>query len=44
VGELVALKAELSRQGAELADLRALVLRMAGELGIDVPAAGKPDA
>jgi len=34
VGELVALKAELSRQGAELAELRALVLRMAGELGI----------
>ncbi len=35
VGELVALKAELSRQGAELVALRALVLRMAGELGID---------
>jgi len=34
VGELVALKAELSRQGAELAELRALVLRMAGELGM----------
>ena len=43
VGELVALKAELSRQGAELADLRALVLRMAGELGIDMPAAGTLD-
>lgn len=38
VGELVALKAELARQGAELAGLRALVERMAGELGID-PAA-----
>jgi uncharacterized protein len=37
VGELVALKAELSRQGAELAALRALVMRMAGELGIEVP-------
>ena len=35
VGELVALKSELTRQGAELAELRALVLRMAGELGID---------
>ena len=34
VGELVALKAELSRQEAELAEVRALVLRMAGELGI----------
>lgn len=44
VGELVALKAELSRQGAELGELRALVLRMAGELGIEVPAAGTPDA
>jgi uncharacterized protein YceH (UPF0502 family) len=41
VGELVALKAELSRQGAELAELRALVLRMAGELGI---AADSPKA
>jgi hypothetical protein len=43
VGELVALKAELSRQGAELAELRALVLRMAGELGIasgDTPPEG----
>ena len=35
VGELVALKFELSRQGAELSELRALVLRMAAELGID---------
>ncbi|WP_395704201.1 YceH family protein [Aquabacterium sp.] len=35
VGELVALKAELARQSDELANLRALVLRMAGELGID---------
>ena len=34
VGELVALKSELTRQGSELAELRALVLRMAGELGI----------
>ena len=34
VGELVALKAELGRQGAELAALRMLVNRMAGELGI----------
>lgn len=38
VGELVALKAELGRQSEELAALRALVHRMAGELGID-PAA-----
>lgn len=35
VGELVALKAELNRQGDELARLRALVQRMATELGID---------
>ena len=34
VGELAALKAELTRQGAELADLRALVQRLAGELGL----------
>ncbi len=40
VGELVALKAELSRQGAELAELRALVLRMAGELGMEAGSAG----
>lgn len=33
-GELSALKAELTRQAAELAELRALVQRMAGELGI----------
>jgi hypothetical protein len=40
VGELVALKSELTRQGAELAALRALVQRMAAELGIttDPPA------
>lgn len=37
VGELVALKAELGRQGEELAALRALVQRVATELGIDVP-------
>ena len=35
VGELVALKSALTRQAQELAELRALVLRMAGELGID---------
>ena len=35
VGELVALKFELGRQSAELASLRALVLRMATELGIN---------
>jgi hypothetical protein len=34
VAELVALKAELAHQGSALAELRALVLRMAGELGI----------
>ncbi|HSW05785.1 YceH family protein [Aquabacterium sp.] len=38
VGELVSLKSELARQAEELAALRALVLRMASELGID-PAA-----
>jgi hypothetical protein len=43
VGERVALKAELSRQGDELAALRALVMRMAGELGIDVDDAAQPD-
>ena len=42
VGELVALKSELTRQAHELAGLRALVLRMASELGIDAAAA--PDA
>jgi len=41
VGELVALKAELAHQGSELAELRALVLRMAAELGID-PTATAP--
>jgi len=35
VGELVSLKSELTRQAEELASLRALVLRMATELGID---------
>ena len=34
-GEIAALKAEQSRLAAELAELRALVVRMAGELGID---------
>lgn len=33
-GELAALKAELTRQGAEIAALRALVQRLASELGI----------
>ncbi len=35
VGELSALKAELTRQGAELAELRALVQRLARELGVE---------
>jgi uncharacterized protein len=35
VGELVSLKAELARQGEELAALRALVQRMAAELGME---------
>ena len=39
VGELVALKSELTRQASELAELRSLVLRMAGELGMDASAA-----
>ena len=34
VAELVALKAELAQQASALAELRALVLRIAGELGI----------
>jgi uncharacterized protein YceH (UPF0502 family) len=34
-GELAALKAELTRQGAELAELRALVQRLARELGVE---------
>jgi len=34
-GEIAALKAEQSRLAAELAELRALVVRMAGELGIE---------
>ncbi len=44
VGELAALKAEVSRQSDALAELRALVLRMAGELGIaTAPPASDPD-
>lgn len=35
VGELVALKAELRRQGDELAQLKAVVHRLASELGVD---------
>ncbi len=35
LGELAALKAEVTRQGAELAELRALVKRLARELGVD---------
>jgi len=38
VGELVALKSELRRQGAELDSLRALVQRIAAELGISTDA------
>lgn len=41
VGELVGLKAELAHQVAELAALRALVLRMAGELGMNLEAAAE---
>jgi len=44
VGELVALKSELSRQSTELAALRALVLRMAAELGIDPAPPSEPAA
>ena len=44
VGELVALRAELARQAADLAALRALVLRMAQELGIEAPQAQPPAA
>jgi uncharacterized protein YceH (UPF0502 family) len=40
--ELVALKAELQRQGEELAALRGLVHRMAAELGLLVDAAAAP--
>ncbi|MFN7723904.1 MAG: YceH family protein [Rubrivivax sp.] len=40
--ELVALKAELQRQGEELAALRGLVHRMAAELGLPVDAAATP--
>ena len=43
VGELVVLKAELRRQGDELATLRALVQRMAAELGIPTDAADTAD-
>ena len=38
-GELAALKAELTRQGDELARLRRIVEAMAGELGMALPAA-----
>ncbi len=44
VGELVALKAELARQGDELAALRTLVQRLAGELGMALDEAGAPPA
>lgn len=37
MGELAALKAEVSRQAAQLERLDALVRRLAGELGIDSP-------
>lgn len=37
MGELAALKAEVSRQAAQLERLEALVRRLAGELGIDSP-------
>jgi hypothetical protein len=37
MGELAALKAEVSRQAAELERLKALVQRLAGELGIENP-------
>jgi hypothetical protein len=40
----VALKAELSRQGDELAELRALVQRMAAELGISTEPPAAPPA
>jgi uncharacterized protein YceH (UPF0502 family) len=40
VGELVALRAELARQASDLAELRALVLRMAQELGIEAAPPG----
>ena len=44
VGELVALKAELARQGEELAALRRLVQRLAGELGMALDEPGAPPA
>ena len=47
VGELVALRADLKHQAAELARLRALVLRMAAELGMHadgLAAGGAADA
>ncbi len=44
VGELVALKSELGRQSTELANLRALVLRMAAELGINADPTPPADA
>jgi uncharacterized protein YceH (UPF0502 family) len=37
MGELAALKAEVSRQAAELERLKVLVQRLAGELGVDAP-------
>lgn len=44
VGELVALKAELARQGDELAALRTLVHRLASELGVPTEAPSDPTA
>ena len=44
VGELVALKSELKRQGEELAALRTLVERLAGELGIALQPPADPAA
>jgi uncharacterized protein len=43
-GEIAALKAEQARLAHEVETLRALVVRIAGELGIDTPAAGATDA
>ncbi|MBK6864527.1 MAG: YceH family protein [Ideonella sp.] len=43
-GEIAALKAEQARLAHEIEALRALVVRIAGELGIDTPAAGATDA
>ncbi|MDO9283264.1 MAG: YceH family protein [Aquabacterium sp.] len=44
VGELVALKAELARQSTELAELRALVHRLATELGVPTETPSDPTA